>query len=446
MSVLRRAPKAKSVTLPRVWAPMSLWRGGCRRSSHIAPYPYTCDIDAEPPCRYKLGGYHPIHLGDKLKSGRYKILHKVGHGGNSTTWAARDQEHQRYVAVKICVAEADNNREVGILQLISSSPKSSHRGSEHIVQLLDDFSIDGPNGKHQCIVMELLGHSIQELTTWYLNDYRLPARAARSIAHQVLLGVDFLTKLNIAQGDIHTRNVALALPCLDSLNEQEFVHTLGKPELGTVRRIDGAAPGIHLPSYIVRPTSFEALSVRQSLEAPIVKIIDFGQSFHLDRAPATVQTPLVVRPPEVLFGDPIDHRVDLWSVGCLIFELFTGRPPFDNISLMTVPDQAEQMIEYLAEELPDRWQAKWQAMQVKLQEMKEKQAQHYTDHDGDDDADSPHTLQECLERAYYFDERRRELTEQDLAKIGDLVRRLLRWEPADRSSAKDIANDLWFQQ
>lgn len=39
---------------------------------------YTCDIDAEPLHRYSLGGYHPVHLGDYLKDGRYKILHKLG--------------------------------------------------------------------------------------------------------------------------------------------------------------------------------------------------------------------------------------------------------------------------------------------------------------------------------------------------------------------------------
>lgn len=52
---------------------------------------YKCDIEAEPIDRYRPGGYHPISLGDVLKAGRYKILHKIGWGGFSTTWAARDQ-------------------------------------------------------------------------------------------------------------------------------------------------------------------------------------------------------------------------------------------------------------------------------------------------------------------------------------------------------------------
>jgi serine/threonine-protein kinase SRPK3 len=54
------------------------------------PLAYICDIDAEPLHRYRIGGYHPIALRDLLKDGRYKILHKLGWGGYSTVWAAKD--------------------------------------------------------------------------------------------------------------------------------------------------------------------------------------------------------------------------------------------------------------------------------------------------------------------------------------------------------------------
>lgn len=51
---------------------------------------YVCNVDAEPLHRYRAGGYHPIRLGDLLNDGRYKVLHKLGWGGYSTVWAARD--------------------------------------------------------------------------------------------------------------------------------------------------------------------------------------------------------------------------------------------------------------------------------------------------------------------------------------------------------------------
>jgi serine/threonine-protein kinase SRPK3 len=54
------------------------------------PLTHTCGIDAEPLHRYRVGGYHPIALGDLFKDGRYKVLHKLGWGGYSTVWAAKD--------------------------------------------------------------------------------------------------------------------------------------------------------------------------------------------------------------------------------------------------------------------------------------------------------------------------------------------------------------------
>ena len=46
---------------------------------------------------YRPGGFHPVTLGDTLKDGRYKIHHKLGYGGFSTAWLARD--HRFVVAL-----------------------------------------------------------------------------------------------------------------------------------------------------------------------------------------------------------------------------------------------------------------------------------------------------------------------------------------------------------
>ena len=45
----------------------------------------------EPLSRYQSGGYHPVSLGDTFKNGRYKIQHKLGWGGFSTVWLAKDR-------------------------------------------------------------------------------------------------------------------------------------------------------------------------------------------------------------------------------------------------------------------------------------------------------------------------------------------------------------------
>jgi hypothetical protein len=78
------------------------------RTYRMDQFLYICDVDAEPLHRYRRGGYHPIRLGDLLKDGGYKILHKLDWSGYSTVWAARGQRFylslplSRYEAYKNC--------------------------------------------------------------------------------------------------------------------------------------------------------------------------------------------------------------------------------------------------------------------------------------------------------------------------------------------------------
>jgi serine/threonine protein kinase len=62
--------------------------------------------DLEPHLRYRPGGYHPVHLDDRLLEGRYRVLHKLGDGGFSTVWLCQDtqQPTPKYVALKILIA------------------------------------------------------------------------------------------------------------------------------------------------------------------------------------------------------------------------------------------------------------------------------------------------------------------------------------------------------
>jgi hypothetical protein len=54
---------------------------------------YTVGAPAEDLVQYCSGGYHPVHLNDRFKNGRYEILHKLGFGSFSTVWLARDNQY-----------------------------------------------------------------------------------------------------------------------------------------------------------------------------------------------------------------------------------------------------------------------------------------------------------------------------------------------------------------
>ncbi|BCS18640.1 uncharacterized protein APUU_11468S [Aspergillus puulaauensis] len=135
---------------------------------------------------------------------------------------------------------------------------SIHPSPRHVVRLLDDFDLAGPNGTHKCLVFELLGPSIPETVDVHFPDGRLPGKLAKTIAKQALIGLDTLHQHNIGHGDIHTRNLAFTVPCVNNVSEEDFIKILGKPGIGHVRRSDGKdlEPGV--PNYIVRPASYRS--------------------------------------------------------------------------------------------------------------------------------------------------------------------------------------------
>ncbi|KAK4129914.1 kinase-like protein [Trichocladium antarcticum] len=388
---------------------------------------YHCGIDAEPLHRYQPGGYHPLGLGDFLKAGRYQVLHKLGWGGYSTTWAAKDHKKDRYVAVKIIVSETKHKRELEVLRAMSALPRH-HPGWSHVNQMLDSFTLAGPNGTHDCLVLELLGPSVADIVELYCKDDRLSASLAKSFASQAMQGLDFLACHNIGHGDIHTRNLAITVPGLESLDEKGFFERFGSPYASPVTRLDGECLMSNVPSHIVQPASSRMKDIL--LSSPTIKVIDFGEAFFKDSVPDTLHTPLSVRAPEVIFGDPFDCRVDMWSAGCLLFELVTGQPPFD-VTMITPPLLVQQMMEFATDGLPPRWQGKWQAMQEGLSHS---------------DEEDTYTLQGWLEEVYFDDCKHSDFTRDDIAKVGKLIERLLKFEPSLRATASDVLADAWFEQ
>lgn len=66
--------------------------------------------------------------------------------------------------------------------------------------MLDQFQLEGPNGTHECLVLELLGPSIPDVLDVRFKDDRLPAKLAKRVARQALLGLDYLHKYGIGHG------------------------------------------------------------------------------------------------------------------------------------------------------------------------------------------------------------------------------------------------------
>ncbi|KAH7041490.1 serine protein kinase [Microdochium trichocladiopsis] len=405
-----------------------------------APGPYTCGFPVEPLDRYETGGYHPVRLGDTFSQGRYGVLHKLGWGGYSTTWLARDGLENRNVALKVSSADATIKKGPGekeILQILSALPKS-HSGNAHIVSLLDSFMVNGPNGAHSCLVLELLGPSVYETNLNAFMNYAFPASLAKKTAAQVLSGIDLMSRHGIGHGDLSTNNLVFKIPEIDRLQERELLQLYSDPETTPVKREGGGPIGDEVPPYLVDPAEISHGMVKRALSTdPCVKIIDFGEAFLDEDRPLKLNTAITVRAPEIIFGDELDCRVDLWAMGCMLFELAAAQPLFEATSEKGIVAQMLGMSP--DRRLPPRWQDNWHAMLS----TGNSNVGDYLDW----------TLDKWLEETYSFHapETTSATTTEDLfskndfADICRLMRKLMKFEPGERAEAIEILEDPWFR-
>jgi serine/threonine-protein kinase SRPK3 len=77
---------------------------------------------------------------------------------------------------------------------------SGGTGSQHVMQFLDTFDVEGPNGKHECLVLEFLGPSVSDVLERIWGDPKLPGPIAKAVMHQALEGLAYLHKHNIGHG------------------------------------------------------------------------------------------------------------------------------------------------------------------------------------------------------------------------------------------------------
>jgi serine/threonine-protein kinase len=225
---------------------------------------------------------------------RYLVLARIGEGGMGRVYLAEHVKMTRQCAIKVMNPSLVTDTES--LQRFAREASNAARILHPNVAAVFDY---GEADKIVYLVMEYVDG--ESLSTIIARDGALDPRRAIDIARQVADGLSAAHELGIVHRDLKPDNVILT-------------HTRGGKE--------------------------------------IAKVVDFGIAKAIAEAPqdALTRSGLVIGTPEYmspeqLLGDPVDERADIYSLGCILYQMITGAQAF-------TADTREQMIRRRLHEAP----------------------------------------------------------------------------------------------
>ena len=221
-----------------------------------------------------------------LIGGRYEVLNKIGAGGMSVVYKGRDQKLNRYVAIKVLKSEYREDKNF-IRKFKEEAQAAACLAHPNIVNVYD---VGEEAGDHY-IVMELVEGIT--LKNYIERKGRMTIKEATSIGIQVSMGLEVAHNNDIVHRDIKPQNIMISK--------------------------DGK-----------------------------VKVMDFGiaKAATSETIASNAMGSVHYTSPEQARGGYSDAKSDIYSLGIVMFEMVTGRVPFDGETTVAVA------VKHLQEEMP----------------------------------------------------------------------------------------------
>ena len=215
-----------------------------------------------------------------LIAGKYRLGKRLGEGGMGEVWLAHNETLDINVAIKL-IRTGENTAGDHADRLLHEARAAARLGHAAIVRI-NDFGKTSTGAPF--IVMELLEG--EDLGSALANRGRLSATKAVRTILPIAHALTAAHTKGIVHRDLKPENIFLAQAGEDQL----------QPKL-----VDFGVAKLEVASYPVRLTQSGAL---------------LGSPLYMS--------------PEQARGDDVDHRADIWALGVVLYEVITGRPPFEG--------------------------------------------------------------------------------------------------------------------
>jgi serine/threonine-protein kinase len=251
-----------------------------------------------------------------IVGGKYEVLGLLGDGGMGFVVAARHLELGEVVALKFLRPEALKNPEV-VARFAREARASAKIKSEYVARVFDVGTL--PDGAPFIVMEHLEG---EDLATLLEQRGALPVKVAVEYVMHVCEALAAAHALGIVHRDIKPENLFLA------------------------RRTQG-------------------MDVVKVLDFGISKVALTGSAFDtnlpLVRTLMPMGSPVYMSPEQIRASDDVDPRSDVWSLGCVLYELLTGATAFDAPSITQLSaiilEKNPTPMRHLVPELPPELEA-----------------------------------------------------------------------------------------